>query len=106
MSKFTVAGISVNNGRPKVRFCSDKVLRIKNLQKQGDININLIDLPNEMTKHEACAYLLTLAEFRAFVDVIKEAQAKKAPKNAVISLPSKKKVVDTEVEEIKQLAAA
>lgn len=107
MSKFTVAGISIHNGRPKVRFCSDKVLRIKNLQKQGDQNINLIDLPNEMTKQEACSYLLTLGEFRAFVDVVREALAKKSTKtNTVVNLPIKKKSVDTEVEKIKQLAVA
>ena len=39
---FTVAGVSRNNGVIKVRFCSDKVLRIKNLQKQGDTDIDLI----------------------------------------------------------------
>ena len=56
MSKFTVAGVSVNKGRTKVRFCSDLVLRIKNLQKQGDTDIKLVELPHPMTKIEACQF--------------------------------------------------
>lgn len=66
MSKYLVAGVSICKGQVKVRFCSDKILRIKNLQKQGDQSIQLIDLPNEMTKEEACNYLLKLAEFKDF----------------------------------------
>lgn len=55
---FKVAGISINKGRVKVRFCSDLVLRVKNLQKQGDTDIQLIELPEPMTKVQACKYLL------------------------------------------------
>ena len=60
---FTVAGVSRNNGVIKVRFCSDKVLRIKNLQKQGDTDIDLIELPKPMTKPEACQFLLDQDQF-------------------------------------------
>lgn len=66
MTTFTVAGVSRAKGNLKVRFCSDSVLRVKNLQKQGDTDIDLMDLPNPMTKVEACAFLLTQDRFQNF----------------------------------------
>lgn len=108
MNKFTVAGVSKNNGIVKVRFCSDRILRIKNLQKQGDTDINLVDLPQEMTKEDACNYLLTLNEFKDFYFDIgytlsqKRVQViKKAP---IIGIP--KVEVDIDIEYIKELAIA
>jgi len=66
MSKFAAAGVSTFNGQVKVRFCTDRILRIKNLQKQGDTDINIIDLPKEMTKLEACKFLISLSEFKPY----------------------------------------
>lgn len=108
MSKFTVAGVSRCKDQVKVRFCSDKILRIKNLQKQGDQDIQLIDLPNEMTKEEACKYLLTLDEFKSFhfdigyvLSQKKLTVTKKAP---IIKISEVEE--DKELESIKELAAA
>ena len=63
---YTVAGVSRYKGQTKVRFCSDLVLRVKNLQKQGDEDIDLLDLPSPMNKVEACEYLLSLDRFKPF----------------------------------------
>lgn len=106
MSKFTVAGVSTCKGNVKVRFCSDFVLRIKNLQKQGDTDIQLIELPTPMSKYDACQYLLDSGQFTKFTVDIMEAQGKKVPKAStnVVSVP--KVEVDEEVEFIKELAAA
>jgi len=106
MKKFSVTGVSVCNGQTKVRFCSDRILRIKNLQKQGDENINLIDLPNEMTKDEACRYLLTLPEFKDFYfDIGCTLNQKTLPstkKDIKIVLPKIEE--DKEITNIKELA--
>ena len=108
MSKFTVAGVSICNGQVKVRFCSDRILRIKNLQKQGDQSIQLIDLPNEMTKEEACRHLLTLTEFKDFhYDigyVLNQKALIKIKKDPIIKISKVEE--DKELESIKELAAA
>lgn len=56
---FTVAGTATHNGVTKARFANDLVARIKILNKAGATNINLIELPNPMTKLEALQYLQT-----------------------------------------------
>ena len=109
MTTFTVAGVSNNEGNYKVRFCSDFVLRVKNLQKQGDTNINLVELPKPMTKVEACEYLLSLGEFQAYNPEISEILGKKQLKENVkapIIKAVKKEAVDQEIEELKELMAA
>ena len=108
MSKFTVAGVSICKGQVKVRFCSDKVLRIKNLQKQGDQSIQLIDLPQEMSKEEACKYLLTLNEFKDFhFDIgclLTQKVSQSIKKPSIIK--NIKEEDDEELVAIKELAAA
>lgn len=108
MSKYSVAGVSICKGQVKVRFCSDKILRIKNLQKQGDQSIQLIDLPSEMTKEEACKHLLTLDEFKDFhFDigyVMSQKKLKVNKKEPIIKISSVKE--DKELESIRELAAA
>ena len=109
MTTFTVAGVSNNEGNYKVRFCSDFVLRVKNLQKQGDTNINLVELPKPMTKVEACEYLLSLGEFQVYNPEITEIMGKKQLKENVkapIIKAVKKEAVDQEIEELKELLAA
>lgn len=54
---FSVAGTARHNGQVKVRFANDLVARIKILQKAGCTDINLVQLPKEMTKLEALQYL-------------------------------------------------
>lgn len=53
---FTVAGVSKNKGAYKVRFANDLVSRIKILSK-SDEDIQLMELPNGMTKSEVVAFL-------------------------------------------------
>lgn len=108
MGKYSVAGVSICKGQVKVRFCSDKILRIKNLQKQGDQSIQLIDLPNEMTKEEACSYLLTLSEFKDFhYDIGCILSQKKSPVNKKTTIIKVSEVEeDKELDSIRELAAA
>jgi len=63
-STFKVAGITVHNGNAKVRFTDDMVRRVKQFSKGGATRIDLIDLPNEMTKVEALKYLQTQSTFQ------------------------------------------
>lgn len=55
---FTVAGTATNpDGTTKARFANDLVSRVKILQKHGCTDINLMELPNPMTKIQALEYL-------------------------------------------------
>ena len=54
---FTFAGVSTLAGEVKVRFAND-LMRVKVLAKNGHTDINLIELPNAMTKEEAIAHLI------------------------------------------------
>ena len=55
---FTVAGTATNpDGTTKARFANDLVARIKILNKSGCTNINLMELPQPMTKLQALQYL-------------------------------------------------
>ena len=54
--KFSVAGVSTLNGKTKLRFANDS-MRIKTLAKNGHENIDLVCLPQEMTKAEIARYL-------------------------------------------------
>jgi len=55
--KFAVAGVSTHEGKTKVRFAND-TMRIKILQKNDHTDIQLIDLPREMTKAEIGAHMV------------------------------------------------
>ena len=58
---FTVAGTATNpDGTTKARFANDLVARIKILTKAKCTNINLVELPQAMTKLEALQHLQTL----------------------------------------------
>jgi hypothetical protein len=58
---FTVAGTARNaDGTVKARFANDLVARIKILNKAGCTDVNLIELPEPMTKLGALQYLQTL----------------------------------------------
>jgi len=82
MEKFTHAGVSRHKGEFKVRFAND-AMRVKILAKNGHKDIDVIELPNPMTKLEITAYLLSInfdngnAEVRAALDA---AHGKRAPK--------------------------
>ena len=53
---FAVAGVSTHKDGTKIRFANDAT-RVKILIKNGHTDINLIDLPSEMTKAEIAQYL-------------------------------------------------
>ena len=54
---FTVAGTSNLNGVVKFRFANDLKSRIKVLERNGHTEINLVELPTEMTKEQAIQFL-------------------------------------------------
>jgi len=55
--KFAVAGVSTLEGKTKVRFAND-TMRIKILAKNGHTDIQLVDLPREMTKAEIAQHMV------------------------------------------------
>lgn len=55
--RFAVAGVSTLAGKTKIRFAND-MMRIKILAKNGHTDVDLIDLPREMTKTEIAAYMV------------------------------------------------
>jgi ribosome maturation protein Sdo1 len=54
--KFAVAGVSTLEGKTKIRFAND-TMRIKILAKNGHTNVELLELPSEMTKAEVVQHL-------------------------------------------------
>lgn len=66
--KFGVAGVSTFNGKTKIRFAND-IMRIKILAKNGHENLELINLPKEMTKLEIAEYLKSIEFKKDDVDV-------------------------------------
>ena len=56
---FTVAGTSKVHGKVKVRFAND-MTRVKVLLKGGHEDIDLIELPNAMSKEDVVAYLIKI----------------------------------------------
>jgi hypothetical protein len=66
--KFGVAGVSTLNGRTKIRWAND-AMRIKILVKNGHSNVELINLPREMTKREIALYLQEIGFMQDNVDV-------------------------------------
>jgi len=54
--KFAVAGASTFGGDTKIRFAND-MMRTKILQKNGHTDIDLVELPTEMTKAEIVQFL-------------------------------------------------
>lgn len=69
---FKVAGVSRLNGQVKVRFAND-LTRVKMLAKSGHTDIELMELPQAMTKPEAVSYLKTtdlykVSDFQTAID--------------------------------------
>jgi hypothetical protein len=57
--KFAVAGVSTLEGKTKIRFAND-TMRIKILAKNGHKDVELVELPREMTKGEIVQHLKTI----------------------------------------------
>ncbi len=79
--KFAVAGVSTLAGKTKVRFAND-VMRIKILAKNGHSDIELVDLPSEMTKGEIAQHMLSI-DFAKGRKAVADAIAYVAKKNPV-----------------------
>jgi len=79
--RFAVTGVSTQGGETKIRFAND-MLRTKILTKNGHTNIDLIDLPREMTKAEIAQYLFETDYAKGRPEVV-EAIQDLAKKNKV-----------------------
>lgn len=55
--KFAVAGVSTLAGKTKIRFAND-AMRVKILAKNGHSDVELIELPREMTKAEIVTHMI------------------------------------------------
>ena len=55
---FKVVGTGNLNGTYKVRWANDMVTRFKMLHKGGHTDIELFELPEAMTKQQACEWLV------------------------------------------------
>lgn len=77
--KFAVAGVSTLAGKTKIRFAND-TMRIKILAKNGHSNIDLVELPREMTKAEIAQHLVEIG-FGKGVPAVEAAVAYVAKKN-------------------------
>lgn len=86
---FAVAGTSTHEGETKLRFAND-MLRTKILKKNGHTDINLVELPSEMTKAEAIQHLKSI-EFGKGDASIEAAIAAGEKKNPVATKPGKAK---------------
>lgn len=95
--KFAVAGVSTLEGKTKVRFAND-TMRIKILAKNGHTDIQLVDLPREMTKAEIAQHMVETGFGRGNA-AIEAAVAYVAKKNplATAAKVTKATVAKTEV---------
>lgn len=82
---FSVAGVSTQAGKTKIRFAND-VMRIKILAKNGHTNIDLAELPKPMTKAEIAQHLreINFAKGNKDVEAAVAYIAKKNPTTAVV----------------------
>jgi hypothetical protein len=73
---FKVIGVSTLNGVTKVRFANDMVSRVKILNKDGHKDINLVELPNALSKGDCVKYLKSSDLYAKFADAINAADHK------------------------------
>lgn len=75
---FKVTGVSTLDGITKVRFANDFVSRVKMLIKAGHDDIELMELPEAMSKANAVTYLKTtyLMNTPRFIEAITLADEK------------------------------
>jgi len=90
--KFSVAGVSTTpSGKTKLRFCNDS-MRVKILAKNGHTDINLINLPYEMSKGEIANHFVEI-DFAKGNEATEAAIAYTAKKN-----PAEKQDTQSSVE--------
>lgn len=111
---FKVAGVSAVKGQYKVRFAND-MARVKVLVKTDHTDIELMELPNAMTKAEIVTFLKTtnLMDKPVYRDAIEAADAKyneassvriSKPAKAAKTAVSKSKSASPSIEEIRARA--
>lgn len=100
---FAVAGVSKLHGKFKARFAKD-MMRIKVLDKAGHTDINLVELPQAMTKVDAAVHLLDAdfdkgnAEIRAALQAeIDRFDGVKAPKAVAAAVEEEQTAVVDDV---------
>ena len=78
--RFAVAGVSTLAGKTKIRFAND-AMRVKILAKNGHTDVDLIELPREMTKAEIAQHLIEVGfgKGQASVEAAIKDLAKKNP---------------------------
>jgi hypothetical protein len=90
---FTVAGTARNaDGTVKARFANDLVARIKILTKAGCSDINLLELPQGMTKLDALKHLQSVGMTdgdAGFAVQTKLAEKSKVAKKAEVKVAAK-----------------
>lgn len=90
---FTVAGTAKNpDGTVKARFANDLVARIKILNKAGCTDINLVELPEPMTKLAALQHLQSIGITEGdagFVVANKVAEKTKLAKKGEVKVQAK-----------------
>lgn len=94
---FKVAGVSSGKTGYKVRFASD-MTRVKVLMKTGNSDIELVELPSEMSKAAAVTFLkgTALMERAEYREAIEAADAKYNATSVVrVSKPAKPAVTKT-----------
>lgn len=82
---YSHAGVSVLNGKMKVRFSND-LMRVKTMAKTGHNDIDIIQLKHPMTKAEAVQYLMDI-DFDNGNPRVREALHAAAVKRGVIQVP-------------------
>ncbi len=89
--RFSVAGVSTLEGKTKLRFAND-VMRIKILAKNGHTDVELIELPNEMTKSEIAQHLIAVGfgKGKPAVEAAIAYTLKKNPAPAAVKTTAKK----------------
>ena len=86
---FKVTGVSTLNGKTKVRFANDLVSRVKILNKDGHTDVDLVELPQAMSKADCVKYLKSSALYAKFSEAIDAADEKYGSAGTVkVSAPS------------------
>lgn len=88
---FSVAGVSTLEGKTKIRFANDS-MRIKILAKNGHTDVELIDLPREMTKAEIAQHMTEIGfgQGKPAVEAAIKDLAKKNPVGKTAKAPAVK----------------
>lgn len=82
---FLTAGVTTLNNHTKVRFANDYIARTKVLYKDGNTDVIFLQLPEPMTKSQACTWLKTtdLMNTPRFKQAVIIADEKYNPTNTV-----------------------